>query len=247
MNYASYQNTQMNEPTQTIEQAVEEAIAEESKISEAEESGKPYISGLKLNSDVQVISKKTGEPLTIKYTRNSKGNLFKHVTNEDGETSIFTHVGNKWINKNNKPVGEIYESSELRNKMHSDFDEYHLGFSEFGSSAGGFGRFTAYRTETIDTVAAAEATIDARTGELRTVYYDNAAQRQIVDETAGTIEYDTGIIKIDNIYIKSVASTDGYIRLSVESEKGIISTNKNTIVTLDIDDPTAISTTLEIA
>jgi len=93
--------------------------------------------------------------------------------------------------------------------------------------------------------ATAEATIDARTGELRTVYYDNAAQRQIVDETAGTIEYDTGIIKINNIYIKSVESTDGYIRLSVESEKGIISTIKNTIITLDVDDPTAISTTLE--
>jgi hypothetical protein len=95
--------------------------------------------------------------------------------------------------------------------------------------------------------ATAEATIDARTGELRTVYYDNNAQRQIVDETAGTIEYDTGIIKINNIYIKSVSSTDGYIRLSVESEKGIISTVKNTIVTLDVDDPTAISTTLETA
>ena len=93
--------------------------------------------------------------------------------------------------------------------------------------------------------ATAEATIDARTGELRTVYYDNNAQRQIVDGSAGTIEYDTGIIKINNIYIKSVASTDGYIRLSVESEEGIISTIKNTIITLDVDDPTAISTTLE--
>lgn len=93
--------------------------------------------------------------------------------------------------------------------------------------------------------ATAEATIDARTGELRTVYYDSNAQRQIVDATAGTIEYDTGIIKINNIYIKSVSSTDGYIRLSVESEKGIISTVKNTIVTLDIDDPISISTTLE--
>jgi hypothetical protein len=66
-----------------------------------------------------------------------------------------------------------------------------------------------------------------------------------VDGSAGTIEYDTGIIKINNIYIKSVASTDGYIRLSVESEEGIISTIKNTIITIDVDDPTAISTTLE--
>jgi len=93
--------------------------------------------------------------------------------------------------------------------------------------------------------ATAEAVIDARTGELRTVYYDNNAQRQIVDGSAGTIEYDTGIIKINNIFIKSVASTDGYIRLSVESEEGIISTIKNTIITIDVDDPTAISTTLE--
>jgi hypothetical protein len=93
--------------------------------------------------------------------------------------------------------------------------------------------------------ATAEAIIDARTGELRTVYYDSNAQRQIVDETAGTIDYDAGIVTINNIYIKSVSSTDGYIRLSVESEKGIISTTKNTIVTLDIEDPTSISTTLE--
>ena len=95
--------------------------------------------------------------------------------------------------------------------------------------------------------ATAEATIDARTGELRTVYYDSTAQRQVVDSTAGTIDYDAGIVAINDIYIKSVASTDGYIRLSVESEKGIISTTKNTIVTLDVDDPTSISTTLETA
>ena len=93
--------------------------------------------------------------------------------------------------------------------------------------------------------ATAEAVIDARTGELRTVYYDSTAQRQIVDSTAGTIDYDAGVVAINDIYIKSVSSTDGYIRLSIESEKGIINTTKNTIVTLDIDDPTAISTTLE--
>jgi len=93
--------------------------------------------------------------------------------------------------------------------------------------------------------ATAEAIIDSRTGELRTVYYDNNAERQIVDGTAGTIDYDAGIVTINSIYIKSVESTDGYIRLSIESEKGIIKTTKNTIVTLDVDDPTAISTTLE--
>ena len=62
--------------------------------------------------------------------------------------------------------------------------------------------------------ATAEAVIDARTGELRTVYYDSTAQRQIVDSTAGTIDYDAGVVAINDIYIKSVSSTDGYIRLS---------------------------------
>jgi hypothetical protein len=35
------------------------------------------------------------------------------------------------------------------------------------------------------------------------------------------------------------------IRLSVESEKGIIKTTRNTIITIDEDDPTSIITTLE--
>jgi hypothetical protein len=93
--------------------------------------------------------------------------------------------------------------------------------------------------------ATATAVIDGRTGTIRTVYYDSFAQRQIVDENAGTIDYDAGIITISNILIKDVQSVDGDVRLSIESEKGIISSTKNTIITIDENDPTSISTTLE--
>ena len=93
--------------------------------------------------------------------------------------------------------------------------------------------------------ASATAVIDGRIGTIRTVYYDTLAQRQIVDENAGDIDYDAGVVRISNIAIKNVESVDGDIRLSIESEKGIISTAKNTIITIDQDDPTAISTTLE--
>ena len=93
--------------------------------------------------------------------------------------------------------------------------------------------------------ATASAVIDGRFGTIRTVYYDSSSQRQIVNEEAGTIDYDTGVVQITNILIKSVASVDGDIRLSIESEKGILSTNKNTIITIDETDPTSISTTLE--
>ncbi len=93
--------------------------------------------------------------------------------------------------------------------------------------------------------ATASAVIDGRVGTIRTVYYDSRAQRQIVDENAGEIDYDSGVVKISNILIKDVTSSDGYIRLSIESENGILSTIKNNIITIDDTDPTSISTTLQ--
>jgi hypothetical protein len=93
--------------------------------------------------------------------------------------------------------------------------------------------------------ATADAVIDARTGSLQTVYYDDLSQKQIVNANAGTINYNDGVVTLSDIRILSVSTTDGFIRLSFESEKGIISTAKNTIITIDEDDPTAIVTTLE--
>ena len=94
--------------------------------------------------------------------------------------------------------------------------------------------------------ASAAAEIDSKIGNLRTVYYDDNSQKQIVDEDAATIDYTTGKINITDIKINSVSSTDGYVRLTIESEKGIVSTVKNTIITLDENDPAAIATVLEI-
>ena len=93
--------------------------------------------------------------------------------------------------------------------------------------------------------ASATAVIDGRVGTIRTVYYDSLAQRQVVDENAGEIDYDAGIVTITNIAIKDVQSVNGDIRLSIEAEKGIINTSRNTIISIDQDDPTSISTTLE--
>ena len=93
--------------------------------------------------------------------------------------------------------------------------------------------------------ALASGVIDSRTGTIRTIYYDTNAERQIVDSDAGEIDYDNGIITINSIKIISVSSTDGYIRLTIQSEKGLIQTVRNTIITIDEDDPTSIVTTLE--
>ena len=93
--------------------------------------------------------------------------------------------------------------------------------------------------------ATATAVIDARTGVLRTIYYDTNAERQIVDSKAGTIDYDAGVITINDINIRSIGTADELIRLSIESEKGIIQSVRNTILTIDEEDPTSIVTTLE--
>ena len=89
--------------------------------------------------------------------------------------------------------------------------------------------------------AKAVAIVDGRVGTLRTIYYDSAAQRQIVNANVGEIDYDSGIINIFDINMLSVLSSDGYIRLSFESEKGIVETIRNTIITIDETDPTSIT------
>jgi hypothetical protein len=92
--------------------------------------------------------------------------------------------------------------------------------------------------------ASAIPVIDSRTGTLRTVYYNQFSERQIVNSNAGIIDYNLGTLKINDIRILSVASPDGYIRFTIESENTVIKTNRNTIITIDDVDPTAISTIL---
>ena len=88
--------------------------------------------------------------------------------------------------------------------------------------------------------AAASAIIDAAVGSLRTIYYDTNAQRQIVDSSAGTINYNTGEINLNDINILSVSSADGLIRLTIEADEGIIESARNTIITVDETDPISI-------
>jgi hypothetical protein len=90
----------------------------------------------------------------------------------------------------------------------------------------------------------ATAQIDAKVGTLRTIYYDANAQRQIVDSNVGEINYETGKVTLVDINILSVNSTDGQMKVTVESEKGIIETKRNTIITIDKNDPGSIVTTL---
>ena len=93
--------------------------------------------------------------------------------------------------------------------------------------------------------ADAVAVIDGKIGTLRTIYYDSLAQRQIINSNAGEIDYDNGIITINSINFLSVNADDGLIRIDIEAERGIIQSLRNSIITIDETDPTAIVNTLE--
>jgi hypothetical protein len=96
------------------------------------------------------------------------------------------------------------------------------------------------------TGATATASIDNRTGTLRTIYFDTNAERRIVDENIGTIDYDSGRIVINDIKIESVnGNSSNTVKIIVESQEGIIESVRNTILTFDQDDPAAISINLQ--
>lgn len=90
--------------------------------------------------------------------------------------------------------------------------------------------------------ATAIAVLDGRFGTLRTVYFNELAERQTIDSTAGTIDYDTGEVTITDLRVLSVITSDGNIRVSIESEDGIISSIRNTILSIDQTDPSSVAT-----
>jgi len=92
--------------------------------------------------------------------------------------------------------------------------------------------------------AAGSAVLDGKFGYLRTIYYDDNAEKQTINEQIGTINYVTGTITINDVRILSVVPTDGLIRLTIESGKGIVKTAKSTIISIDDTDTTSITTEL---
>jgi len=92
--------------------------------------------------------------------------------------------------------------------------------------------------------AIATAVIDSRIGTIRTIYFDTNANRQIINSAVGTINYDSGVIEINDLKVLAVAAPDGLIRLSLETESGIIDSNRQTILTIDETDTTSITTQL---
>jgi hypothetical protein len=87
--------------------------------------------------------------------------------------------------------------------------------------------------------------IDSRIGTLRVIFYDVNANRQIINSNVGSINYDTGVIEINDLNILSVLTADGLIYFTVEAEDTVIESTRNTILTIDEADSTSIITEVE--
>jgi hypothetical protein len=90
----------------------------------------------------------------------------------------------------------------------------------------------------------ASVILNTRFGVLRTVYFDENSERKVINPIAGTINYDTGEVILDNLNILATYSDDGFLRINAKSQNDVISSDKNTIITIDNIDPTSIVTTL---
>lgn len=87
--------------------------------------------------------------------------------------------------------------------------------------------------------------IDTRVSKLRTVYFTQTAERVVVNTNVGTVDYDKGIVQINDINILSTNVFDGTIRISCGAQSSIIQSNRNTILTIDDQDTTSITVNTE--
>ena len=99
-------------------------------------------------------------------------------------------------------------------------------------------------TSTTGFGASAVAVLNSRYGKVRTFYYDENAKKQIINSNAGTIDYTSGIVTLNDFRVIASKEADGLIKLTVKSQKGILTSTRNVIITIDEADPSSISTEL---
>ena len=90
----------------------------------------------------------------------------------------------------------------------------------------------------------ASVVLNARFGTLRSIYYNSNFEKQIVNNNIGSIDYDLGIVKINDINISSVNSIDGLMRIKIQAKDNTIIGSKNTILTIDETDTNSIITNI---
>ena len=86
-----------------------------------------------------------------------------------------------------------------------------------------------------------EPILQSRVGTLRTYYLNESGEKIFVNSNAGTIDYDNGIIVLTSLLPVSVASNAYYepnvLTINTFVDKEIISSIRNKIIDIDVDNP----------
>lgn len=101
--------------------------------------------------------------------------------------------------------------------------------------------------DTIGGFAFAVAELEGKLGVLRTYYYNTNNLKVILNPTAGTVDYDKGIITLTNFAPISINDPLGQFTISVVPDSTILSSTFNKIVALDEFDPRSITVTVNNA
>lgn len=92
--------------------------------------------------------------------------------------------------------------------------------------------------------ATARANLQGRNGTLKIYYFDDNNIKKTITESAGTIDYKSGVIVLRNFAPVSIGDPFGTLVIKAIPLKNVFSSQKNRIVTLDLSDPTAITTSI---
>ena len=91
---------------------------------------------------------------------------------------------------------------------------------------------------------AVSAILQSRIGTLRTYYYNDNGEKVVVDDSAGTINYDTGKVTLTSLYATGVQSNDFYpdltLTINVPVDREIITPLRNRIMDIDTQDPLSV-------
>ena len=85
-------------------------------------------------------------------------------------------------------------------------------------------------------IASASAILDSNIGIMRVVYYNSNSERVILETNIGSINYNEGIVTLNDLSVFSLNTSDGKIRLTCGSDNGLIQSRKNVILTIDEND-----------
>lgn len=101
-------------------------------------------------------------------------------------------------------------------------------------------KITPVSYDTTGQLAAAVVNLEGRFGTLRTYYNNDENVKTILDSSIGTVDYNLGVIILDDFNPFNVENDLGQLTISANPTTTIISSTYNRIITVDPFDPNAI-------